>query len=57
MTNRWLESNRLPHPFANDRHDPTRGNDPKERSRSATPAEHTDAEGAESSARAARQIS
>jgi hypothetical protein len=37
MTNRWLEPTRLSRPCANDRHDPSRGNYPKERSRSATP--------------------
>jgi hypothetical protein len=54
MTNRWPESNRLPYPFANDCHDPRRGIYPKERTRSATPAEHIDTGGAESSTQAAR---
>jgi hypothetical protein len=57
MTSRWPESSRLSHPFANDRHDPRRGNYPKEGTRSATPAKHTYTGGAKSSARAARQIS
>ena len=51
MTNRWLEPTRLSRPYANDRHDPSRGNHPKEGSRFAAPAEHTDTGGAESSAR------
>src|SRR6185437_10771329 len=51
MTNRWRESSRLSHQYANDRHDPRRGNHPKEGSRFAAPAERTDTRGAESSAR------